>query len=76
MATLNLKNLPDPLYKKLRARAKRERRSMSQEAIRLLSESLDQAEPLSIMDLQGLGKGMWKRIDAARHVEEERRAWD
>jgi len=27
MATLNIKNLPDALYKKLQARAKRERRS-------------------------------------------------
>jgi hypothetical protein len=27
MATLNIKNLPDALYKKLQAQAKRERRS-------------------------------------------------
>jgi plasmid stability protein len=29
MATLNVKNLPDALYKKLQARAKRERRSVA-----------------------------------------------
>lgn len=31
MATLNVKGLPDGLYRKLRARAKRERRSVAQE---------------------------------------------
>ena len=41
MATLNIKNLPDPLYAKLKARAKRERRSVAQEVIRLLSATLD-----------------------------------
>jgi plasmid stability protein len=29
MATLNVKNLPDALYEKLKARAKRERRSVA-----------------------------------------------
>ena len=76
MATLNLKNLPDPLYKKLRARAKHERRSMAQEVICLLSAALDQTEPLSIMELQGLGKECWNRVDPSSHVEEERRSWD
>jgi hypothetical protein len=30
MATLNVKHLPDALYRKLKARAKRERRSVAQ----------------------------------------------
>jgi hypothetical protein len=31
---------------------------------------------LSILDLQGLGKELWHRVDAARHVKKERREWD
>jgi hypothetical protein len=76
MATLNIKNLPDALYKKLQARAKRERRSVAQEVARLLSEALDSPKPLSILDLKGLGKEHWAGVDAAEHVSEERASWD
>jgi plasmid stability protein len=76
MATLNIKNLPDALYRKIQARAKRERRSVAQEVIHILSQVTDQAAPLSILDLQGLGKEVWRGVDAARHVEKERRGWD
>jgi len=76
MATLNIKNLPDSLYRKIQARAKRERRSVAQEVIHILSQVTDQAAPLSILDLQGLGKEVWRGVDAARHVGRERRGWD
>jgi hypothetical protein len=76
MATLNIKNLPDPLYEKLKARAKRERRSVAQEVIRLLSATVDTVPQLSIMELEGLGKEHWHGVDAAAHVEFERAAWD
>jgi plasmid stability protein len=76
VATLNIKNLPDRLYKKLQARAKRERRSVAQEVTHLLDAALDTPEPLSILELRGLGKEHWKDIDAATHVQRERAAWD
>ncbi len=76
MATLNIKNLPDGLYKKLQARAKRERRSVAQEVAQILSRVLDSPEPLSILELQGLGKELWGGIDAAAHVKRERSSWD
>ncbi len=76
MATLNVKNLPDDLYKKLQARAKRERRSVAQEVTQLLAEALETSEPLSLLDLKGLGKEHWSGVDAAEHVEKERAAWD
>lgn len=76
VATLNIKNLPDRLYKKLQARAKRERRSVAQEVTRLLDAALDTPEPLSILELRGLGKEHWKDLDAATHVQRERAAWD
>ena len=76
MATLNIKNLPDGLYKKLQARAKRERRSVAQEVTHLLSKALEGDRPLSILELQGLGKEHWRGIDAGAHVRRERASWD
>jgi plasmid stability protein len=76
VATLNIKNLPDPLYRKLQARAKRERRSVAQEVTHLLSRVLEAPEPLSILALQGLGKEHWRDVDAAAHVHRERSSWD
>jgi plasmid stability protein len=76
MATLNIKNLPDRLYKKLQARAQREHRSMAQEVIHILSVATENTNPLSILELQGLGKDVWKKVDAAKHVNRERRKWD
>ena len=75
MATLNIKSLPDPLYEKLKARARRERRSVAQEVIGILSAALE-TPSLSIMELQGLGKELWQDVDAAAHVETERSSWD
>jgi len=76
VATLNIKNLPDRLYKKLQARAKQERRSVAQEVTHLLDAALDAPKPLSILGLRGLGKEHWQDIDAATHVQRERTAWD
>jgi plasmid stability protein len=76
MATLNIKNFPDPLYKKLKARAKRQNRSVSQEVTRILATAVEEQEELSILDLQGLGKELWKGIDAAKYVSELRDSWD
>lgn len=76
MAVLNVKNLPDALYRKLKARAKREHRSIAQEVIHLLSDAIETPKTLSIMELRGLGKEHWRAVDAAEHVEHERASWD
>ena len=76
MATLNIKNLPDRLYRKIQARARRENRSIAQEVIHILSMATETATPLSILELQGLGKDVWKKVDARKHVNRERREWD
>lgn len=76
MATLNIKNLPDSLYRKLRARAKRQRRSLAQEVIQLLTRATEEPDSQSILDLRGLGKERWKAVDPVEHVATERRAWN
>ena len=76
MATLNIKNLPDRLYRKIQARANREHRSIAQEVIHILSLATEDTRALSILELQGLGKEIWRDVDAVKHVKRERRAWD
>jgi len=75
MATLNVKNLPDSVYRRLKARAKAHHRSIAQEVTHLLTDVLEESEPLSILELRGLGKERWAGVDAVRHVAEERTSW-
>ncbi len=76
MATLNVKNFPQGLYQKLKERALAERRSMAQEVVHLLERAVEDAVPLSLLQLRGLGKDAWQGVDAARYVAEERGSWD
>lgn len=76
MATLNIKKIPDRLYRKLQARATKQHRTVTQEVIHILSVATENTAPLSILDLQGLGKEVWTKVDAAKHVNRERREWD
>lgn len=75
MAILNIKNFPDGLYERLKVRAEQQHRSVAQEVTHILEQVLGGSEPLSILDLQGLGKSVWSGVDAAAHVDAERRAW-
>ena len=68
MATLNVKNLPDALYRKLQARAKRERRSVAQEVTQILSQAVETPRSTSLLELRGLGKDDWRGVDASAHV--------
>jgi plasmid stability protein len=76
MATLNIKKMPDRLYRKLQARANREHRSVDQEVIHILSLATEDATSFSILELQGLGKEAWSKVDASKYVSKERRGWD
>ena len=76
MATLNVKNLSDSLYRRLKKRAKQQHRSVAQEVTKILSDALESPDTLSILALRGLGKDQWAAIDAAAQVEVERKSWD
>lgn len=76
MATLNIKNVPDKLYRKIQLRASKKHRSVAQEVVHILSQATEQTDTLSVLDLQGLGKQAWGKIDAAKFVKKERREWD
>jgi plasmid stability protein len=76
MATLNIKNVPEKLYKKLRAQAKKDLRSISPEVLHLLQKALEAEGPRSILELRGLGKDVWKKVNPAKHIRRERDSWD
>jgi len=76
MATLNVKNVPESLYRKLQRRARREHRSVAQEVIHILTRVTESSPPASILDLRGLGKETWSQIDTAKHVASERKSWE
>lgn len=76
MAILNIKDVPDPLYERLKRQAWAEGRSVSREVIRLLEAASGPSEPTSILELAGLGADLWRGENAAAHVEAERIAWD
>jgi plasmid stability protein len=76
VATLNVKNLPDSLYRKLQKRAKQQHRSVAQEVTKILDDALESSDLVSILTLRGLGKEQWAGIEAEAHVEAERRSWD
>jgi plasmid stability protein len=76
MATLNVKNFPDSLYRKLQKRAKQQHRSVAQEITQILDDAIESPQLLSILTLKGLGKNQWSGIDAGAYVEAERKSWD
>ncbi len=75
MAILNVKGLPDPIYEKLKGRARLHHRSVAQEVTAILGDAVREPETLSILELRGLGKQLWQGVDADRHVDAERDAW-
>ena len=46
------------------------------EVTRILEQVLEEPEPRSVLELQGLGREAWAGVDAVEHVERERQAWD
>ena len=75
MATLNIENFPDALYEKLQEQAQQEHRSLAQQVIYILYNAVNR-ESVSLLKLRGLGKELWKDIDAVEHIREERDSWD
>jgi hypothetical protein len=76
MATLNIKNFPEPLYEQLQKQAEEEHRSVSQQVIHLVSKTVGRPKSHSILELRGLGKEIWEGIDPADYIREERDSWD
>jgi plasmid stability protein len=59
MATLNVKNFPDHIYRRLQERARQNRRSVSQEVVHLLEQAVAEHPRLSLLELEGLVR-VWR----------------
>lgn len=78
MANLTIKNLPDPLYKRLKARAKFNSRSINGEIIQLLKKELG-AEPRDVEKIleearaiRSLAKGSLSEAEIKKAIDEGR----
>lgn len=78
MASLTLKNIPDSLLDRLRARAAADRRSLTQEMIHLLEDSLDAAPEQTQRDALAAARSQaaaWDRLagrwESDQSVEDE-----
>ena len=69
MSTLVIKNLPEALHADLKARARRNHRSLSKEAIAIIEEALTAARPATKLfpplELKGGGMLTMEEIEAA-----------
>lgn len=72
MAILNIKNMPDDLYIRLKERAKRRHRSVAQEVTHILSRAVDEREAPSILELRPLDDEIPGSEVAGGYVVEER----
>ena len=77
MAALKI-SIAHDLYRKLHQRAHLNGRSLVQEITMLLADAVKMkgGATHSILELQGLGKELWKGIDSAKYVDAERESWD
>lgn len=78
MVALNIKGFPEDLYQLLSKRAQKDRRSLTGEVIYLLEWALEASgdEKTSILQLRGLGKNLWKKVDVTKHIDNERDSWE
>jgi plasmid stability protein len=79
MATLNIKNFPDRLYRRIKQRAGKNRRSITQEVVQLLDDAVNGVPRVSLLGREGLGKAVWDDAlggkSAADFIAQERDAW-
>ncbi|HSH44720.1 MAG TPA: hypothetical protein VK966_02635 [Longimicrobiales bacterium] len=73
-APLHIPHFPGPLHRALADRARRERRSVAAEATWLLERMLAPGSS-TLLELEGLGAGLWEAVNAAEHVALERDSW-
>jgi len=77
-------DLPPDLEVQVKAEANRRGQSVSDLISEVMSALLRQSESLSardqvrhsIMELRGIGKGVWRGIDVDAYINEERNSWD
>ncbi len=75
MATLSIKNFPDDLYRRLKARAKRKGRSMAREVTFMLQEQMLRRKKYTIDEWPALLRGPFRGVDVEKFIDRERNSW-
>ena len=75
MATLNVKNFPDDLYRALRRRARERGRSLSSEVTMLLREQVQAPKKYTVKDMPKLLGGVFRGTDIEAFLRKERDSW-
>jgi plasmid stability protein len=75
MATLNVKNFPDDLYRALRRQARERGRSLSREVTVLLREQVQVPKKYTVEDLPKALRGAFRRVDIDAFLRKERESW-
>ncbi len=75
MATLNVKNFPDDLYRVLRKRARERGRSLSREVTILLREQVQNPKKYTVEDLPKALRGAFRQTDVEAFLRRERESW-
>lgn len=75
MASLTIPDLPEPLWRRLLDEAERHGRTPEAQVRAVLDEALPPPRTHSILELWGLGKEVWRGIDAVEYVRQERDSW-
>jgi plasmid stability protein len=68
MASITLKDIPKRLHQQLRARAVKNRRSLSQEALACLEQAV-LAEPVDVEALLRKARALHKRVKPIKHSD-------
>jgi hypothetical protein len=76
---MGMSDLPNPLYdqakRSVQALGPADQLRLIAELVRRLSGELDLQPRRSLLELQGLGKGIWQGVDVDEYLRRERSSW-
>lgn len=65
----------ETIYKEISKLSNNEKITILSKIISEISISVDRNHKVSIYDIKGIGKGIWKGVDAQKYVNKERESW-
>jgi hypothetical protein len=73
-------DIPDPRYdqakRSVQALGLADQLRLIAELVGRLSDEIDRRPRRSLLELQGLGKGVWQSVDVDEYLRQERSSWN
>ena len=77
---MGMSDVPNPHYdqakRSVQALGPADQLRLIAELVGRLSGDLDRQPPRSLLELQGLGKGVWQDVDVDEYLRQERSSWN